>query len=108
MQLRFVQPSFPMKPHGLGRFGDGLAATLRYVMEKQRKIIRRKAVLSRTGQSNTTMWRGMVAGTFPAAVRLGENSVGWFEDEIDEWLESQPRIVSPLATEADQEAPAAT
>jgi prophage regulatory protein len=30
-------------------------------------------------------------GKFPRRVRLGVNSVGWFEDEIDAWLDSRER-----------------
>jgi len=33
-------------------------------------------------------------GKFPVRVALGANSVAWREHEIDEWLESRPRVVS--------------
>ena len=29
------------------------------------------------------------AGKFPKRVRLGENRVGWVEDEVLEWLQSR-------------------
>lgn len=29
------------------------------------------------------------AGKFPKRVKLGENSVGWFEHEIDAWLKAK-------------------
>jgi len=28
---------------------------------------------------------------FPAPVELGPNSIGWFEDEIDDWLAARRR-----------------
>jgi predicted DNA-binding transcriptional regulator AlpA len=44
-----------------------------------------------TGMSRTQLWRGIRAGTFPAPIVLGPNSVAWFKREIDEWLASRPR-----------------
>jgi predicted DNA-binding transcriptional regulator AlpA len=32
-------------------------------------------------------------GKFPVRIALGANSVAWREREIDEWLESRPRVV---------------
>jgi predicted DNA-binding transcriptional regulator AlpA len=32
-------------------------------------------------------------GKFPVRIALGANSVAWHEREIDEWLESRPRVV---------------
>ena len=50
-------------------------------------IIRRPAVLDRTGLSYTTIWRLEGAGKFPARVRLTDSGrVGWFAAEIDEWI----------------------
>jgi predicted DNA-binding transcriptional regulator AlpA len=36
------------------------------------------------------------SGDFPARVQLGQNAVGWFEHELDQWLESRPRGVLPI------------
>ena len=47
-----------------------------------RKIIRSPKVEERTATSRVTIWRGVRAGTFPAPVSLGANSIGWYEDEI--------------------------
>jgi len=57
-----------------------------------RRIIRRKAVIAKAGKSYPTIWRGVRNGTFPAPIVLGPNSVGWYEDEIDAWLASRPRV----------------
>lgn len=56
-----------------------------------RKILRGPEVQSRTGKSRTQIWRDVRAGRFPAPVELGVNSVGWFEDEVESWLDSRPR-----------------
>jgi prophage regulatory protein len=61
---------------------------------KPRRILRANEVFGpegRTGQSRVTGWRGVRAGTFPAPVQLGPNSVGWYEDEIDKWIAERPR-----------------
>ncbi len=55
-------------------------------------MLRMPEVLARTGLSRTTLWRRMRAGTFPAATSLGENSIGWPEHVIKEWIESRPMV----------------
>jgi prophage regulatory protein len=59
-----------------------------------RQILRRPEVLKQTGLSSPTQKRLEDAGQFPARLQLGPNSVGWFEDEVDAWLES--RRVKPI------------
>ena len=57
-----------------------------------RKLVRGWGGASRkTGKSRVQLWRDVRAKRFPAPLELGANSVGWFEDEIDEWLASRPR-----------------
>jgi prophage regulatory protein len=65
-----------------------------------RKILRRREVIAKTGVSRSTIDRQEAAGQFPKRIQLGENSVGWFEDEIDQHLESRRVRVpsSSLAT----------
>lgn len=55
------------------------------------RILRIGEVKSRTGLSRTTIWRKEKAGDFPARVRLGANSVGWPESEVEEWIEKRLR-----------------
>ena len=57
----------------------------------ERRLLRWSQVKDRVPKSRTQVWRDIRAGKFPAAVQLGSNSVAWFEDEIDEYLESLPR-----------------
>jgi prophage regulatory protein len=49
-------------------------------------VFRLRAVTACTGLSRSTMYRRMIEGTFPKAMRLGPRSVGWLESEIHEWL----------------------
>lgn len=58
-----------------------------------RKIIRGyKALTDKIGGSRVKAWRDVRAGVLPPPLILGPNSVGWFEDEIDQWLADRPRV----------------
>lgn len=69
-----------------------------------RKIIRAKVVQKRTGFSRTQVWRKSNNSNddFPSAVVLGPNTIGWFEDEIDRYLESRPRGNLPQAPNLEE------
>jgi prophage regulatory protein len=60
-----------------------------------RKILRRREVIAKTGLSKSTIDRQEARGLFPKRVPLGENSIGWWEHEIDECLESRRVSVKP-------------
>jgi prophage regulatory protein len=55
------------------------------------KILRKPALLAKTGLSYPTLYRRIQDGTFPQPVELGPNSVGWIEEEIDAWIKSRRR-----------------
>jgi len=59
-----------------------------------RRIIRSKEVVKRVGFGRVTLWRKASDPNddFPAPVQLIGNLIGWFENEIDAWLESRPRV----------------
>jgi prophage regulatory protein len=51
------------------------------------RILRKPTVRERIGNpSEATLWRWIRAGNFPAPIRIGPNSVGWLETEINEWI----------------------
>ena len=50
------------------------------------RIMRLSEVKALTGLSKTTIYRFEKEGRFPSRVSLGERSVGWFEDEIENFL----------------------
>jgi len=54
-------------------------------------LLRKPAVLKKTGLSYPTIYRKMQAGNFPLPVQLGPNSVAWHENEIDDYIASRPR-----------------
>ena len=60
-----------------------------------RTILRKKIVRQRSGYSDVQIWRKSrdPDDDFPAPVQLSPGgAVGWYEDEIDTWLESRPRV----------------
>ena len=50
------------------------------------RVIRKPELFSKIGLSDATIWRMEKAGRFPVRIKLGGNSVGWFVNEIDDWL----------------------
>lgn len=56
-------------------------------------IIRLALVQKKTSLSRSTIYRLEAQGKFPTRVRLGENSTGYYESEIDAWLASRPRVI---------------
>ena len=50
------------------------------------RILRRNAVLDRTGLSVSTLYYFINEGRFPKPVKLGLRSVGWFERDIEDWI----------------------
>ena len=49
-------------------------------------ILRRKQVQNRTGLSRSTIYLRIQEGTFPKPIHLGVRSVGWLENEVNEWI----------------------
>ena len=59
-------------------------------MEKTKeRIIRKPELLSIIGLSDPTIWRMEKDGKFPKRLRLGGNSCGWLESEVDDWLKER-------------------
>jgi prophage regulatory protein len=56
-----------------------------------RRIIRKPEVRNRTGLSDAQCWRLEQVEKFPRRVQLGPLAVGWYEDEIDEWIHTRIR-----------------
>jgi len=50
------------------------------------RIMRLKEVKEVTGLSKTTIYRFEKEGRFPKRVSLGSRSVGWFEDDVENFL----------------------
>jgi prophage regulatory protein len=63
-----------------------------------RKILRKRAVVEKTGLSKATIDRQEARGLFPSRILLGERSVGWYDDEVDAHLESRRKVQPKSAT----------
>lgn len=57
----------------------------------EQRIIRKPEVVRRTGYSAVQIWRFERDGLFPRRVQLGPQAVGWYEDEVSEWILSRVR-----------------
>jgi len=68
-----------------------------------RRILRRPMVKERMGWSDSTLKRRVKNGQFPAPVQLGRNSVGWYEDEVDEAQAALPRVGGQRKPELEDE-----
>lgn len=55
--------------------------------KRSRRILRLKQVRDVTGLCTSAIYARIADGAFPRQVPLGGRAVGWFEDEIDTWLE---------------------
>ncbi len=68
-------------------------------MTKSRRVLRLPQVIQKSGLGRDTIYRGGREGWFPKAVKLTERASGWFEDEIDQFLEERAsqRIQTPAA-----------
>ncbi|QRD57971.1 AlpA family phage regulatory protein [Xanthomonas citri pv. citri] len=53
--------------------------------------MRRALVEERTGFKRAHIYSLMKEKKFPQRVRLGVRAVGWYEDEIDQWLADRER-----------------
>lgn len=61
------------------------------------EILRLPEVKARVGLSRSAIYRLLSLGDFPRPVQLGARSVGWIEDEVEQWLESRAAARSALA-----------
>jgi prophage regulatory protein len=49
------------------------------------RLVRLPQVLDQVPLSEATIRRRMKKGTFPKSVRIGENSIAWYESDIARW-----------------------
>lgn len=54
------------------------------------RMIFKPEVMRRCGVSYPTIWKWMVAGTFPRSFDVG-GKTGWLESEIERWIVNRPR-----------------
>lgn len=56
------------------------------------KIIRLNAVVDKLGLSRSTLYNLMKTPDFPQKLKLSSRAIGFYEIEIDQWLESRARL----------------
>lgn len=64
------------------------------------KIIRMPDVMAKVGLRKSAVYNMIKRGEFPAQIRLGENSVGWLEADIDEWVRVRGETVRDRGNES--------
>ncbi|MDH0293172.1 AlpA family transcriptional regulator [Pseudomonas sp. GD04087] len=50
------------------------------------RIMRLQEVMATTGLARSTIYKFISEGTFPKTVPLGGRSVGWVEEEVQDWV----------------------
>ena len=53
------------------------------------RILRLPEVVARTGLSRSSIYLRVSQNNFPKPISLGGRSVGWVEEQIEQWLERQ-------------------
>lgn len=56
------------------------------------QIIRLPEVIERTALSRSTIYALIKSGNFPQQIQLGLRSVGWVEQEINDWIKSRVKV----------------
>jgi len=51
------------------------------------RVIRLPDVVNQTGLSRSTIYDYIKMGMFPKQIKLGIRAVGWYEDDIEKWLQ---------------------
>jgi len=54
---------------------------------KVRRVLRLPETIHKTGLGRDSIYRGGRQGWFPKHIKISERASGWFEDELDEYLE---------------------
>ena len=57
----------------------------------RRRVLRRPEVEERVGLARSTLYKLIGQKEFPAPLKLSANSVGWLEEDIEQWLASRQR-----------------
>lgn len=55
------------------------------------KLLSDAEVSQITGYSRVTLWRKRRDGSFPKALKLGANKLGYLQTEIEAWIAARPR-----------------
>lgn len=53
------------------------------------KIMRLKGVMAQTGLGRSSIYKFMSEGAFPESISLGARSVGWLEQDVEDWIKGR-------------------
>ena len=56
-----------------------------------RRVLRLKDVKEATGLSRSSIYALQQQGIFPQSIRVGPKATGWYEDEVQNYIETRPR-----------------
>ena len=56
-----------------------------------RRVLRLKEVKEATGLSRSSIYALQQRGIFPQSIRVGPKATGWYEDEVQNYIETRPR-----------------
>lgn len=59
------------------------------------RFLRLKEVLAICGKSRSSIYDAIKRGEFPRPVKLGENSSGWIDTEIEDWMRGRIKASRP-------------
>lgn len=66
-------------------------------MAEKKSLIRLPGVMSRTGESRSTIYDKIPRGEFPAPIKIGPRAVAWIESEIDDYIEQKIELARGAA-----------
>ncbi len=61
-------------------------------LEISPRLLSPRAVAARTSTSFRTVQRWVREGSFPSPVAIGAQRIGFYEAEVNAWLEALPRV----------------
>ncbi len=56
--------------------------------DRNERILRLPEVKTRTGLSRSSIYAKISLGTFPPQLKLGVKIVGWYESDINGWIDN--------------------
>ena len=65
-----------------------------------RRVLRLKQVQAQTGLSRSTIFALQQRGLFPQSIKIGPRATGWYEDEVQDYIETRPRTGRERAGES--------
>lgn len=64
------------------------------------RVLRAAETCRRVGISRQTLWTWSRKGLFPPSRKIGPNTIGWLESELDQWIRERAIAIGPNNVEA--------